>query len=547
LVLRRSTDLGRTWGPITYIQDFPEGQGACEPSLLVDSRTGRVFCFYFYSPLGVGLTESEPGDGSTTNLKTVHPHVIYSDDDGLSWNAATPTDLNPQLKDPTWAGWYATSGHGIQTRSGRLLQPFAAKSGPGQVSAVMIYSDDGGTTWHKGNTTGMDIFDPKAIELNDGAIMLNMRGTSRTRDVAISRDGGLNFTAPTHDQALIDPRCNADILRYASTRDDAPRNIILFSNPADLTRRLRMTLRASYDEGRTWPVAKVIHRGAAGYSALAVLPDGTIGLLYEQGEALGVYEKIVFARLNLEWLHAIQPLLTDAGVPNPDYEWFWAWFDSAVAGSANARLVGWNDLVPPSLHSLLQVKGDAKVRSGAINGLPAVHLTDKQSLSASSNDRNDFGSLPNGFTLLLVARINDVAGSHYLVDSSAGAGIGLLIAGAPPRWAVYAGRVLNGPNHTFPTGDFQPGVFKIHTLRLDGERVEHYINGELVGGGTINDGGVPLHQWGLTLGADYRGQNSADSDLAEVLCYSKPLAEADRRAVENYLLRKYALASGASR
>jgi sialidase-1 len=94
---------------------------------------------------------------------------------------------------------------------------------------------------------------------------------------------------------LIDPWVNADILRYDAQK------AILFSNPADAKQRMRLTLRASFDQARTWPIARVVHEGPAAYSTMAPLPDGTIGLLYERGYK-NPYEKITFARFNLEWL-----------------------------------------------------------------------------------------------------------------------------------------------------------------------------------------------------------------------------------------------------
>ncbi|MGH9837977.1 MAG: hypothetical protein ACREEM_04260 [Blastocatellia bacterium] len=98
---------------------------------------------------------------------------------------------------------------------------------------------------------------------------------------------------------LIDPWVNADILRYDAK--GAARGTILFSNPADAKNRVRLTVRASFDRAQSWPVARVIHDGPADYSTMAVLPDGTIGLLYERGDK-SPYEKISFARFNLEWL-----------------------------------------------------------------------------------------------------------------------------------------------------------------------------------------------------------------------------------------------------
>ena len=62
-----------------------------------------------------------------------------------------------------------------------------------------------------------------------------------------------------------------------------------------------MALRISYDEGRTWPIEKVLREGPSAYSSMTVLSDGSIGILYEQGEK-EIYEKISFARFNVEWL-----------------------------------------------------------------------------------------------------------------------------------------------------------------------------------------------------------------------------------------------------
>ena len=73
--------------------------------------------------------------------------------------------------------------------------------------------------------------------------------------------------------------------------------MLLFSNPASEKGRVKMTVRASFDDGTTWPVAKVIHSGPAAYSCLVSLADGDFGCLYEAGEK-HAYETIVFHRLS---------------------------------------------------------------------------------------------------------------------------------------------------------------------------------------------------------------------------------------------------------
>ena len=54
----------------------------------------------------------------------------------------------------------------------------------------------------------------------------------------------------------------------------------------------------SEDEGKTWINRILIHEGPSAYSCLTILPDGNIGLLYENGEK-SPYEAISFIKLNL--------------------------------------------------------------------------------------------------------------------------------------------------------------------------------------------------------------------------------------------------------
>jgi hypothetical protein len=97
------------------------------------------------------------------------------------------------------------------------------------------------------------------------------------------------------DEVLVEPVCQASILRYPGAKGGW-----LFANPAS-TKREKMTIRFSRDEGKRWPVARVLHTGPAAYSCLAVLPDGTIACLYERGDK-HAYETITLARFSLAWL-----------------------------------------------------------------------------------------------------------------------------------------------------------------------------------------------------------------------------------------------------
>jgi sialidase-1 len=135
------------------------------------------------------------------------------------------------------------------------------------------------------------------VERADGALLLNIRsyrGNNR-RLVAVSKDGGETWSEPVEDDALIEPVCQASIVRHGGAGGG-----LLFANPAS-TKREKLTVRLSRDEGKTWPVARVLHEGPAAYSCLAALPDGMVGCLYERGDK-HAYETITFARFSLRWL-----------------------------------------------------------------------------------------------------------------------------------------------------------------------------------------------------------------------------------------------------
>jgi len=165
----------------------------------------------------------------------------------------------------------------------------------------VIYSDDHGKTWQLGGTTPYGTENEcEVVELTDGRMMLNMRNYDRTvhaRQVAFSEDGGLTWKDQRHDETLIEPTCQASIRRFRWPEGNES-GVILFSNPASKTGRKNMTIRASVDDGTSWPVARRIHAGGSAYSCLVVLLDGRIGCLYEADG----YERVVLATFGFDWL-----------------------------------------------------------------------------------------------------------------------------------------------------------------------------------------------------------------------------------------------------
>jgi sialidase-1 len=294
-VCRRSFDGGRTWRPLQVVADFPGTEAAGDPCLLVDRQTGTVWVFYAWCPEGIGTVASQPG----LSGRTLRVYAMTSDDDGATWSK--PRDLNPMVKDPDWNAMWCSPGRGFQTREGRLLVPSSSLR-DGVSCSQMFASDDHGKTWKTLTASGHNTNEHMAVELADGRLMANLRSRhgQGCRAVSTSSDGGRTWSELVHVPDLVEPVCQAGFIRYTARRDGYAKDRLLFSNPAS-PRREKMTVRLSYDEGKTWPVSKVIHAGPAAYSCLTVLADGTIGLLYERGEK-SAYEKITFARFNLEWL-----------------------------------------------------------------------------------------------------------------------------------------------------------------------------------------------------------------------------------------------------
>jgi sialidase-1 len=296
LVMTRSTDGGRTWSKQQVIWD--DGQNTCgNPCPVVDQATGTIWLLLTHN-LGKD-NEAAITAGKARGTRTVW--LSQSDDDGENWSP--PRDITRDVKDPAW-GWYATGpGIGIQLtrgeRRGRMVIPCDQKN-DGRFSHV-IYSDDGGRSWRIGGRIP-EFNECQAVELADGQLMLNMRNADKSRKrrgVVTSEDGGLTWGEVKFDKQLIEPVCQAGIVRHAWP-EDGKRGVILFSNPAS-EKRENMTVRLSEDEGQTWPHSRTLWAGPSAYSCLAVLSNGTILCVHEAGEKKP-YEKILLSRFDAEWI-----------------------------------------------------------------------------------------------------------------------------------------------------------------------------------------------------------------------------------------------------
>ncbi|HAH44488.1 sialidase family protein [Gimesia sp.] len=282
LVLKRSEDQGKTWSDLAVI--WNDAENTCgNPCPVVDQTTGRIWLPLTWNHGKDHANQIRDQSGHDTR----RVFMSYSDDDGLTWKR--PYEVTESTKKPEWT-WYATGpGNGIQlTRGkykGRLVIPCdhnVTLQGSVIRRAHAIFSDDHGKSWKVSEPIGEKTNECAVVELADGRLLMNMRsyhGKNR-RAIAFSEDGGATWSDVTLDQALIEPVCQASLIRARFPAAEKPGQI-LFSNPAS-QKREKMVVRLSEDDGRTWKTSRLVTAGSAAYSSLVEIGSGEIGLLYER-------------------------------------------------------------------------------------------------------------------------------------------------------------------------------------------------------------------------------------------------------------------------
>lgn len=281
IVIRRSVDNGDSWSEIETVVDYPFGKSASDPSMIVDKVTGAIFLFFNFMDLD--------------NEKDIYYFkVVKSIDNGQTWSS--PIDITSQIAKPEWQNnfKFITSGRGIQTSSGKLLHTLVNL----EKDLHLFGSDNHGESWYLIDTPIIPGDESKIVELTDGTWMINSRVNGKGfRFVHTSTDQGATWLSEP-DSSLIDPGCNASIIRYTSVNEGADKNRLLFSNVKTKDSRTNITIRISYDEGKSWTEGKTIYSGSAAYSSMSVTENGDIALFFEKDN----YQENVFVRLTLEWL-----------------------------------------------------------------------------------------------------------------------------------------------------------------------------------------------------------------------------------------------------
>lgn len=311
IVLKRSTDGGKTWTNLQTIVDYDQLQ-AGNPAPVVDLTDpmypqGRVFLFYNTGNNHEG--EVRKGKG----LREVWYKT--STDGGITWSEAVNiTTQTHRPKQPAtnaaynfsedWRSYANTPGHAMQFSTGvykgRIF--VAANHSAGEplhhfedYKAHGFYTDDHGKTFQLSETVDrVGGNEAMATQISGDRLMMNIRnqkGDVRARLIAISKDGGAKWDSVYFDNNLPDPVCQGSIVTLGKKKG---KHIVAFCNAADTKSRDNLTLRISYDDGFTWAKSMVIDatgkRDNAAYSDIVPLPKKQIGILYEKDN----YASIIF-------------------------------------------------------------------------------------------------------------------------------------------------------------------------------------------------------------------------------------------------------------
>lgn len=302
-LLRRSEDGGETWSPV---QELPKKASG---NAIVDRTTGDVMIVS-----GRGSLWRSKDHGKTWKKEDI---VIKANELGHG----TPDGL-------TVGTGASESGITLQhgEYKGRLLMPCRIQPPKGNNAQeywpfnynTAIYSDDHGKTWQVSRPVQSGTGEGTLAEVSTGSVYYNSRShmsVDHRRRIAWSHNGGEMWVdwrvsetlrevgEPFYFKYGTKPSygCNAGLVRMPLEATDG-KDVLLFSTPDNPGGgRVKMTVWASFDRGKSWPVKRLVYEGPSAYSSLSADREGNIYLLFERGEKK-LYEKISVARFNLSWL-----------------------------------------------------------------------------------------------------------------------------------------------------------------------------------------------------------------------------------------------------
>ena len=305
VVAQYSEDNGRTWSdPITVAGTAETGgnYGHGDASIVTNRDNGEI--------VGIMTSAGTYGHGFFAGTAAEPPRwkTITSRDGGLTWE--TPVDHTDDLfgancsnpKTNTWKSGFSGSGAALQKRDGTLVSSFVNRQADNSQHFYFFMSKDGGQSWYVSGTSGTSGADePKTLERNNGDLAISVRSSGYNYYNYTSNDGETwhlpsqtRFTSGISGNA-----CDGEYMVWCSTVENNPWDIAFQTLPNSGSRQ-NVSIALSTDEGATFGTPKTICPIGSAYSAAVVLPDGTLGVYYEENGVFGGFT-MRFVRFSLDW------------------------------------------------------------------------------------------------------------------------------------------------------------------------------------------------------------------------------------------------------
>lgn len=287
IVLKRSTDSGKTWGPEVVVTE--DGMNSINDPLTVQLSDGRIMMMFARFPYGRHSRASgwikmaEPGyDDPKLNILTF---LTFSNDDGKTWTK--PRDISREVKPAHWLN-ANSPGALIQLKTGKhkgriiasIWGTVPVKNPDGKVSRsweiAAIYSDDNAKTWKR----SASLEDPEKgypnecqiAQASNGDLVIVSRNQSgaRLRKKSISKDHGETWSTIKTDPTLASVQCMGSLISGPEKADGSWDLYVSHPSPKA---RADGRISISTDHGQTFQIKKII-QGYFGYSATQISPDG---------------------------------------------------------------------------------------------------------------------------------------------------------------------------------------------------------------------------------------------------------------------------------
>ncbi len=305
VVAQYSEDYGKTWSDPQTVAGTAEtggNYGHGDASIVTNRDNGEI--------VGIMTSAGTYGHGFFAGTAAEPPRwkTITSRDGGLTWEA--PVDHTDDLfgakcdnpKTQTWKSGFSGSGAALQKRDGTLVSSFVNREADNSQNFYFFMSKDGGQNWYVSGTSGTKSADePKTLERNNGDLAISVRASGYNYHNVTSDDGETwHYPSQTRFTTGISGNaCDGEYMVWCSTLEGNPWNIALQTLPNSGSRE-NVSIALSTDEGETFGSPKTICPRGSCYSATVVLPDGTLGVYYEEN---GVSDAFVmrFVRFSLDW------------------------------------------------------------------------------------------------------------------------------------------------------------------------------------------------------------------------------------------------------